>query len=191
MLISEFDGIKAKNNIVFPLFGATDQEQAYFLSNELARSFADKTGAKVKYAWFPYLPDCANDCALFKKTSYYQMLYDLWCDIDVCVIGIRNREIIQTFGNIFGHNEKCLSAVGDIATHFFDSNGKFVDIYENKLCASKENLKNARQTIAVASGKDKTEAIAGALRTKIIDTLITDEYTARRILSFSGKSNKK
>lgn len=48
MLISEFDEIKAENNIVFPLFGATDQEQAYFLSNELARSFADKTGAKVK-----------------------------------------------------------------------------------------------------------------------------------------------
>jgi len=77
-----------------------------------------------------------------------------------------------------------------INCYFFDADGKFIDIYENTLCASKDNLKNAKQTIAVASGEDKTEAIVGALRTQIIDTLITDEYTAKRILSFSNKSNK-
>ena len=68
--ISEFSNINSSDNIVFPLFGATDQEQSYFLSNELARSFADKIGAKVKYAWFPYRSDCIEDCKLFKKTSY-------------------------------------------------------------------------------------------------------------------------
>lgn len=189
-LIYEFGDIKTANNIVFPLFGATDQEQACFLSNELARSFADKIGARVRYAWFPYRPDSVEDCELFKKTSYYKKLYDSWNDIDVAIIGIGNSEIIQTFGKIFGYNEKCTSAIGDISTHFFDTDGKFVDIYENTLCASKENLKQAKQTIAVASGKDKTEAIVGALRTQIIDTLITDEYTAKRILSFLSKSNK-
>ncbi len=189
-LISEFSDINTPDNIVFPLFGATDQEQAYFLSNELARSFADKIGARVKYAWFPYRPDSVDDCELFKNTSYYKKLYDLWNDIDVAIIGIGNSEIIQAFGKIFGYNEKCTSAIGDISTHFFNAEGKFVDIYENTLCASKENLKNAKQTIAVASGEDKTEAIVGALRTQIIDTLITDEYTAKRILAFSSKSNK-
>ncbi|MBQ8758343.1 MAG: hypothetical protein IJZ20_01475, partial [Clostridia bacterium] len=53
---------------------------------------------------------------------------------------------------------------------------------ENTLCAGRNSLKNAKQTIAVASGKDKTKAIIGALRTQMIDTLITDEYTARNIL---------
>lgn len=189
MLISEFSNINTPDNIVFPLFGATDQEQSYFLSNELARSFADKIGAGVKYAWFPYRADCIDDSELFKKTSYYKKLYDLWSDIDIAIVGIGNNEIIQTFGKIFGYNEKCISAIGDISTHFFNADGKFVELYENTLCASKEHLKNAKQTIAVASGEDKTEAIAGALRTQIIDTLITDEYTARRILSFLNESN--
>lgn len=184
MLISEFRNINTPDNTVFPLFGATDQEQAYFLSNELARSFADKIGAKVKYAWFPYRPDCIDDCKLFKKTSYYKKLYDLWNDIDVAIVGIGNSEIIRTFGKIFGYNEKCTSAIGDISTHFFNADGKFVELYENTLCASKENLKNAKQTIAIACGEDKTEAIIGALRTQIVDTLITDEYTAKRIVSF-------
>lgn len=184
MLIDEFQSVDTTQNVVFPLFGATDQEQTYYLSNELARKFADKVGAQVKYAWFPYRPDCIEDCELLKKTSYYRKLYDLWSDIDVAIIGIGNKEIIQTFGRIFGYNEKCTSAIGDISTHFFDINGKIVELYENTLCASEENIKNAKQTIAVACGDDKVEAIVGALRTQFIDTLITDEYTARKILSF-------
>lgn len=189
-LIYEFSDINTLNNVVFPLFGATDQEQAYFLSNELARSFADKIGAKVKYAWFPYRPDSIDDCELFKKTSYYQKLYDLWNNIDVAIIGIGNREIIQTFSNVFGYNEKCASAVGDVSTHFFDEDGNIIELYENTLCAERDNLKNAKQTIAVACGKDKSEAIIGALKTQMIDTLVTDEYTAKKILSILDKRNK-
>lgn len=183
MLIDEFQRVNTNGNIVFPLFGATDQEQSCFLSNELARCFADKIDAKVKYAWFPYRPDSIDDCELFRKTSYYKRLCDLWNDIDIAIIGIGNNEIIQSFGKIFGYNENHVSAIGDISTHFFDIDGRFVSLYENTLCASEENLKNARQTIAVACGNDKTEAIIGALRTQLIDTLITDEYTARKVLS--------
>ena len=65
---------------------------------------------------------------------------------------------------------------------FFNKDGNVVELYENTLCAERDALKNAKQTIAVASGKDKTEAIIGALRTQMIDTLITDEYTAKNII---------
>ena len=64
-----------------------------------------------------------------------------------------------------------------------------MELYENTLCAGQDNLKNAGETIAVASGKDKTEAIIGALRTNVIDTLLTDEYTARNILLFLDKKH--
>ena len=57
------------------------------MSNELARSFADKIGARVKYAWFPYRPDCIDDCELLKKTSYYKSLCDLWNNIDIAIVG--------------------------------------------------------------------------------------------------------
>lgn len=187
MLISEFSSVNTEDNVVFPLFGATDQEQACFLSNELARSFADKIGAKVKYAWFPYRPDNADDCELFKKTSYYKKIDDLWNNIDIAIVGIGNSEILQVFGKIFGYNKRSVSAIGDISTHFFTSDGEFVELYENTLCAGRNNLENAKETIAVASGTDKTEAIIGALRTSVIDTLITDEYTAKNILSFTDK----
>ncbi len=182
LFISEFKKLHTTDNVVFPLFGATDQEESYFLSNELARSFADKIDAKVKYAWFPYRPDCVDDRKLFEKTSYYKKIFELWNNIDIAIVGIGNSTIIQAFGKVFGYSEKCLSAVGDISTHFFDNDGRIVELYEDTLCASMENLKNAKETIAIACGDDKTEAIIGALRTQSIDTLITDEYTANKIL---------
>ena len=189
MLIDEFPHVTSKNNVIFPLFGATNQEQSCFSSNELARSFADKTGSKVKYAWFPYRPDCVDDCRLFKKTSYYKELVELWNNIDLAVVGIGNYSIIQTFGEIFGYNQKFSAVTGDISTHFFNYSGEFTDLYENTLCASRENLLNAKNTIAIACGADKTEAIIGALRTKTIDTFITDEYTASSILSAISKED--
>ncbi len=182
MLVSEFPNIATTDNVVFPLFGATDQEESYFLSNELARSFADKIDAKVRYAWFPYKPDSDEDSKLFRNTSYYKKVSELWNFIDIAVVGIGNSAMLQSFGKIFGYSEKSFSAVGDISTHFFDGEGKFVELYENTLCASVDNLKNAKHTIAIASGDNKVEAIIGALHTGVVDTLIADEYTVRKIL---------
>lgn len=174
--------ISTTDNVVFPLFGATDNERAYFSSNELARGMADKIGAAVKYAWFPYVTDSAEDCVLQKKLSYYQKMQDLWNSADIAVVGIGNAQIIEVLGETFGNNEQHAQVVGDIATHFFGENGDFIDLYENTLCASVDNIRNAKQTVAIACGNNKVTAIAGALKTKLIDTLITDEHTAKQIL---------
>ena len=42
---------------------------------------------------------------------------------------------------------------------------------------------NAKETVAIACGKKKAAAIAAALRTGAVDTLITDERTAEQILA--------
>ena len=55
--------ITTQGNTVFPLFGATDNENAYFSSNELTRNLADKIGATPKCAWFPYKADSGEDHA--------------------------------------------------------------------------------------------------------------------------------
>ena len=95
-------------------------------------------------------------------------------------MGIGNTEILDIFGKTFGYSEKHSEIIGDIATHFFNEKGEFVNLYQNTLCASANNIRNAKQTIAVACGDNKALAIVGALKTKLIDILITDEYTAKK-----------
>lgn len=172
-------------NTVFPLFGATDSETAYFASNELARSLADKLGAKLKCAWFPYLTDKDGDYDLIKRLSHYRSMQEMWDTADLVLLGIGDTKILEVFGRTFGYSEIHSKAIGDVATHFFDEEGRFLNLYENTLCASVDNLKNAKETIAIACGTEKAAAITGALRTKVIDTLITDEHTARCVLESS------
>jgi len=138
--------------------------------------------ATPKCAWFPYMADSDGDFVLLRQLGYYKQMQEMWNTADLAILGIGNTEILDIFGKTFGYSEIHAQAIGDVATHFFDQNGTFVNLYRNTLCASVENIKNAKESVAIACGKDKTEAIAGALRTKMIDTLITDECTAKRVL---------
>lgn len=182
-LIDSMPLVQTAGNVVFPLFGATDQEHSCFASNELARSMADKLGAAVKYAWFPYMADNDEDRALLQKLSYYKKLQALWQTADIAIVGIGNTEVLDIFGKTFGYSKDHAQAIGDVATHFYDENGAFVNLYPHSLCASAQDLKAAKQTIAIACGDHKAKAIVGALRTGLIHTLITDEYTAKKVLS--------
>lgn len=181
-LIAALPDMETCGNIVFPLFGATDHENTCFLSNEMARSMADKIGACIKYAWFPYLPDTADDRVLLKKTSYYKTVQSLWNNIDIAVVGIGNTDILRSFEETFGCGQANTEVIGDVATHFFGENGELLDLYDNTLCATADNIKNAKKTIAVACGNSKVRAITGALRTGLINVLVTDEYTAKQIV---------
>ena len=181
-VIEEMPQITTNGNIVFPLFGATDSEDLYFSSNELVRSMADKIGAKAKYAWFPYMTDSIDDCEILKKFTFYNSVQELWSSSDIVVLGIGNTDVLKIFGKNFGYSEKHVEVVGDIATHFFDDKGEIVNLYQNTLCASVENIKSSKETIAVAYGDSKASAISAALKTKMINTLIIDEYTAKKIL---------
>lgn len=183
-LIQNLPKLTTTGNTVFPLFGATNNENAYFSSNELARKMADKLDATPKCAWFPYMADSDGDSALLRQLDYYKQMQEMWNTADLAILGIGNTEILDIFGKTFGYSDIHSQAIGDIATHFFDQNGAFINLYSNTLCASVENIRNARESVAIACGKDKAEAIAGALRTKMIDTLITDEYTARHVLEY-------
>lgn len=184
--IAELPRLQTKGNTVFPLFGATDSENACFLSNELARGFADKIGAEVKYAWFPYRPDQKEDCELLKRTSYYKKMEALWGQVDLAIVGIGNTAVLeQMFQDIFGHHGRNAGAAGDIATHLFDVEGNLISPYDQALCAPVEALKNAGETVAIACSSDaddKVDAILGALRTGLVDTLITDEHTTQKVL---------
>lgn len=184
-LISLLPDTATEGNTVFPLFGATDHETACFSSNELARALADKLGARLRCAWFPYCTDSKEDCDLLKKLSYYKKMQTLWESADLVIMGIGNTETLYNLEKTFGCSEMHRKVIGDIATHFFDEAGHLIPVYPNTLCATEQDLRSAGQTVAIACGKEKAQAIAGALRTKMVKTLITDEYTAKQILQYA------
>lgn len=95
-------------------------------------------------------------------------------------------------GNAFSNEEltdlERRGAVGDMCLRFFDAEGRAVEspFDERVTGITLAQLKTVPHVIAVAGGERKTEAIHGALLTGAVDTLITDKFTAERILGRYG-----
>jgi DNA-binding transcriptional regulator LsrR (DeoR family) len=77
-------------------------------------------------------------------------------------------------------------AVADIALRFFDAGGSPVltGLDDRILGITTDQLRNAARVVAVAGGAEKVAAIAAALRTRLIDVLITDRATADALIAY-------
>jgi len=76
-------------------------------------------------------------------------------------------------------------AAGDILLHFFNDDGNLVDTgFDNRVISMKlEQLVKVNRAIGVAGGSRKFKGIRGALRGHWINILITDRFTADRLLA--------
>ncbi len=186
-VVKNFPSAHLKEHTIFPLFGATEHEQTYFLPNELAREFASKLNAKVKYAWFPYKTENKQDYDLFRRTDYYKNMEKEWSNLDLAILGIGNNQGFRLLNSSLEENDSLKTVVGDVATHFFTIDGALIERNEYSLRIAAEQLRNIKEKIAVAYGDDKIEAIIGAIKAQFVNTLITDEYTAKKLVEFAER----
>jgi DNA-binding transcriptional regulator LsrR (DeoR family) len=76
-------------------------------------------------------------------------------------------------------------SVGDISARRFNYQGAFLDNEYNEriMGIGEESLRNAQNVLSIAAGPHKVLSIIGALRLNIITHFVTDENTAKTILS--------
>jgi DNA-binding transcriptional regulator LsrR (DeoR family) len=105
----------------------------------------------------------------------------------VGVGGIEPSKLLADSGNIFTSEELdelvALDAVGDLCLHFFDAAGRPIrsPVEGRVIGITLEQLRAIPRVIAVAGGARKHAALLGALRGRLIDVLVTDQFTAARL----------
>lgn len=116
---------------------------------------------------------------------------DLFSEIDTLYVGLG---AIETNPVLDQDNEEIppwlykeiidSDSVGDIALHFFDINGQEVNskLKELVIGISMDEVKRVDTVVGIAGGGEKTDVIQGALRGHLIDVLITDTQTAKKLL---------
>lgn len=111
--------------------------------------------------------------------------------ITVAIVGIGNLSKESTFVTSGYLKEididflRKSSSIGDICGRFFDKNGSTSDTCFNRrvIGIDLEQLKKIPYVIGVASGSQKAMAILGALKSGVLDVLITDKITALEVFS--------
>jgi DNA-binding transcriptional regulator LsrR (DeoR family) len=115
----------------------------------------------------------------------------LFESVSLALVGIGSVEpsrLLASSGNVFSPEEleqlKAQGAVGDVCLRFFDSAGLPVITPHNDrvIGISLDQLRQVRRTVGIAGGERKLAAIRGALEGGWINVLITDRYTAEKLV---------
>jgi DNA-binding transcriptional regulator LsrR (DeoR family) len=133
--------------------------------------------------------EAARDILMADEVAQHAIrLFDHLTTALVGIGAIDPSPLLAQSGNIFSPKELDLlrqeKAAGDILLRFFDQNGKLVEtgLEKRVISMSLEQLSKVSRAVGVAGGSRKYAAILGALRGHWINILITDHFTANRLI---------
>jgi DNA-binding transcriptional regulator LsrR (DeoR family) len=176
---------------IVPLAGGNNRvSEKYYNINYLVQTFAEKIGEKSYSLYLPLIFDTKAGHQSLIQSNEFLHISKFWDAIDliICSLGsdLSGSPIFkyETKDPKYLNNLKSANAVGDMLMHFYDINGKIVElgIEDRMIKISHQQLMKAKNRLVIASGIEKTDAILGALRANFIDTLIIDRSTAIHVL---------
>ena len=144
---------------VVQICGAIDGLVAGTGPTALAARVAAKTGGRFHPLEAPAV---ADERALRRAVRPTTAIFD---EVSLALLGIGARP----------------HAAGHMLVHVFDDDGRVVSA-ERSIALSVAQLRRTR-VVAVAGGRPKRRAVLGALRTKLVDVLVTDAGCARFALA--------
>lgn len=159
-------------------------------ANNSAHYFADKFGCRFYPLHAPLVVASPDVKDILEREREIAQAIELGRQATVALVGIGT---VDEHSPFFGKDlcnmkgkEELLSrgAVAGLGSSFIDRNGNTLDYPEQQriMAISAETLRKIPKVIGVAFGKNKVEAIAGVLKGKWIDVLVTTQETAKELL---------
>ncbi|PYE23461.1 DNA-binding transcriptional regulator LsrR (DeoR family) [Rhizobium sp. PP-F2F-G20b] len=181
----------ARAKFVVQTLGGMGDPSVQTHATQLTTRLAGLTGAEPKLLPVQGVTSSREARLLMMADPFVRETVDLFGSITLAIVGIgavEPSELLARSGNIFSARELAdladAGAVGDISLRFFDKDGHPVKtpLDDRVIGLPLEDLARVERVIALAGGAKKTAAIAGALKVGVIDILVTDKFTAERLL---------
>ncbi len=176
---------------IVQMLGGLGSPEAAAHSSDLVRRFSDKTGGIGRFLSAPgVVTSLAVKKGLLKDPHISETL-ELAGHADLTFVGIgapASDSMLMSRGTIISQQVldelKTAGAVGDISLRFFDEQGRFIrhPINDRVIGLEVNNIRKIPRVVALAGGSEKTQAVRGALKSGLIDVLITDEKTGKKLL---------
>jgi DNA-binding transcriptional regulator LsrR (DeoR family) len=176
---------------VIQILGGAGEPQAKVHAAYLASRLAELVRGDATFLPAPGLVDSAEVRQVIMNDSSIREVIESFDEITLALVGIGTVEpspLLASSGNIFSDEELDMlrekGAVGDILYRFFDAEGNPVQtpLADRVTGMDLDQLQRVERVVGVAGGARKLAAIRGALKGKLINTLITDRFTAERLV---------
>jgi DNA-binding transcriptional regulator LsrR (DeoR family) len=166
--------------------GGMQQAAPHFQINEFVRMAAEQTGGIPQFIHAPYLPSYETREAFLNDLTIRDQVA-LWDRIDAAIVGVGLPHAVDPVhaGAATSSELGLLHAAGDVIRHYFDAQGRLIpwDGDARLIAVSVEQLRAIRVVVGVALSPAKATAIIGAVRARLINSLVTDTPTAEAILA--------
>ncbi len=176
---------------VVQMIGAVGRGDPLIDGPDLARSLAHIYGGEYRCLHAPLVVEDARIKEALLQEPHIRETLALARQADVALVGVGSpvAEVasllragyvdIKTLATLQEQG-----VVGDVCARHYDIHGRVLDLDINRRIVGIElkDLHRIKVVIGVAGGNGKAEAIVGALRGHHINTLVTDEATALRVL---------
>lgn len=175
---------------VVQILGGVGNVGSEFQAIHLAQKLAGSIGAKPVLLQSPAIVGSPEARRVLYRDPAVQPAVALFEKLDLALVGIGSMEpskMLAASGNIFSREERAelqrLGAVGDICFRSFNAAGDPVKspLMKRVIGIDLVALRTCKRVVGVAGGNQKVNAILGALRGRLIDTLITDQRTAEAL----------
>lgn len=175
---------------VVQLIGAQNMEAMMEKSDEIARGLADRLDCPSYMLYAPVVVESEETKKWLMQERNIKGSYELMQKCDVALLGVGELTEQSTMcarGYLTKNDIRILREqgfVGDIAMNPIRKNGSWDNcpLSGRLLNADMECIKGIKNTVLIASGSHKVEAIQAALCTGTINTLIIDVTTARQVM---------
>lgn len=183
---------KAKAQYVVQILGGMGNPNVQTHATQLTTKLAQLTGGQVLLLATPGVVSSREAKLVLLSDPFVRQTMDQFRNITLAIVGIgavEPSDMLANSGNVFSKDElDKLSengAVGDMSLRFFDKDGRDIQtaLDDRVVAITTDELRNVDRVVGLAGGPTKTRAIDGALKTNILDVLITDKFTAARLLN--------
>jgi len=160
-------------------------------ATHLVRRLADLLHGEGTFLPAPSSVGSAESRDVLVHDPFVARAMSLWDDLDVAYVGIGGQQpsgLLASSGNVFSPEElrgvRAAGGVGDIGLRYLRADGSPVDtpLHQRVIGIELEQLRRVPRSVAVAGGPGKTAAIQAAIAGGWINCLITDTFTAERLL---------
>jgi DNA-binding transcriptional regulator LsrR (DeoR family) len=179
---------------VVQLAGSSTRIEGGETPGELAHRLADRLGGHYHALFAPAFVESPELRDALSREPEIRETIARFSQLKLALIGIGALEAAgsQRHSSLFESGVltdgeiariEAAGAVGDVILLPFDAAGRFLapDLMGRAIGISVEQLRDVPRVVAVAGGSRKAQAIAGALRTGLINVLVTDEDAAESL----------
>lgn len=177
---------------VVQILGGVGNPAAEVHAARLTGRLADLIYGRVTHLPAPGVVGSADSLRILLEDHYVREALALFEQVTLALVGIgtvQPSKLLASSGNIFSPAELDIlreqGAVGDVCLRFFDGDGKPVitSLNERVIGLQLEQLQQVKRAVGIAGGQRKFKAIRGALLGGWVNVLITDRFTAERLVA--------